>query len=106
MIQKSEPKIFVQLSSEIDSERFFQLSNNAKYEELHKPQGNFFFEVNSLLKAAELCKKFIDNYNLGSSNWNGGLVVDESFNFIARISFNGRIWDNEDWKIANEIELC
>jgi len=106
MILKKENKMFVQLSSEIDEEKFLQLSTNAKFEELHKPKGNVFFEVSSLKQAKELCQKFISEFNLGSSNWNGGRVVDDNYNFIAWISYNGRVWNNEDWKISKEIEVC
>jgi hypothetical protein len=26
--------------------------------------------------------------------------------FVANISYNGRVWDNENWQDAKEIELC
>lgn len=105
MIQKSENKMFVQLATAFDAYRFNQLSINAQIQELLKPDGNIFFEITSLNDASLLCRKFIDRFDLGSSNWVGGQVVDEQFNFIAKISYNGRIWDNEDWRKAKEI-LC
>ena len=105
MIQKRENKMFVQLSSRIDESRLDQMSRNAKIEEFLKPDGTTFIEVSSLKNASLLCKKFIDRFNLSSSNWMGGLIVDDNFNFIARVSFNGRVWDNEDWKNRKEIAI-
>jgi hypothetical protein len=107
MIQKRESKLFVQLSSTIDGSRFEEMSRNAKIEEILKPEGTVFVEVNSLQQAVKLCREFISRFNLGSSNWLGGLIVDDNFNFIARVSFNGRVWNNteENWKIAKEIAI-
>jgi len=70
-----------------------------------KPDGLVYFEVANLKEASILSRKFIEYFDLNSSNWTGGRVCDENFNFIAQISYNGRIWDNEDWKISKEIEL-
>lgn len=106
MNQIVSQRIFVQLASSIDEFRFDQMSNNAKIEELNKPVGNVFFEIKSIKEASELCQKFIRRFNLDSSNWDGGKVVNENFDFIARISYNGRVWDNENWQKAKEIELC
>lgn len=106
MLIKHQPKLFVQLSSSIDSYKLNQLSINSQIAELHKPDGNIFYEVSSIKEAVLICQTFIDSFNLGSSNWNGGLVIDETSNFIARISYNGRVWDNFDWTIAKEIEIC
>lgn len=107
MIQKRENKIFVQLSSSIDEARFEEMSRNAKIEELLKPNGTAFIEVNSIKQAVVLCSEFISRFNLGSSNWMGGLIVDDNFNFIARVSYNGKVWNNtiENWKIAKEITV-
>jgi hypothetical protein len=108
MIQKRENKMFVQLSSSIDAMHYMQMSRNEKIEELQKPNGTFFFEIESLKHGVKLCLDFISEFSLGSSNWMGGLVVDDNFNFVAHISYNGRIWDNteENWEIAKEISLC
>lgn len=97
--------IFVSLGSEIDSSRFSQMSTNAKVDELHKPNGFIYFEVKDILSAKKLCQSFIKEFNLGGSNWIGGRIVNENFKFIAKVSYNGRIWDNEDWNKAKEIEL-
>ena len=106
MIQLINQKMFVQLATSFDVGRFNQMSKNAQFEELNKPDGNIFFEINSIKEASELCSKFIDKYNLGSSNWAGGKIVNENFDFIATVSYNGRVWDNEDWFKAKEIAIC
>lgn len=107
MIQKRESKLFVQLSSTIDKSRFEEMSRNAKIEEFLKPEGTAFVEVNSLKQAVEFCREFISRFNLSSSNWLGGLIVDDNFNFVARVSYNGRVWNNteDNWKIAKEIAI-
>lgn len=97
--------IFVSLGSEIDLNRFFQMSSNVKIEELTKPNYFKYFEIENILSAKKLCQNFIDEFNLGSSDWIGGRIVDENFNFIARVSYNGNIWDNEDFSKAKKIEL-
>lgn len=98
-------KLFVQLSSAIADEKMPYLSTNAKIEEVNKPDGFAYFEVYSLKDASNLCQNFIKQYNLGSSNWTGGLVVDENQEFIAHISYNGRAWDHPNYFLAKEIEV-
>jgi hypothetical protein len=94
----------VSLGSEIDLHRFTQYSNNQKFEELQKPNGLVYFEVNNLLEAKNLTQKFINEFDLGGSNWIGGKVIDEENNFIARISYNGRVWESENHP-CKEIEI-
>jgi hypothetical protein len=97
-------KLFVSLGSEIDPHRFSQYSSNQKFEELQKPNGLVYFEVNNLLEAKILTQKFINEFDLGGSNWVGGKVIDEENNFIARISYNGRVWESENHP-CKEIEI-
>lgn len=99
--------MFIQLSSTIDESRLEEMSRNTKIEEYLKPDGTAFIEVYSLMEASSMCKKFIERFNLGNSNWRGGLVVDENFNFIARVSFNGKVWNDtdENWRISKEITI-
>lgn len=99
-----DKKLFVGLGSEIDPYRFPQFSTNQKYEELNKPSGLVYFEVNNLLEAKNLTQKFIKEYNLSGSNWVGGRVVDEDNYLIAYISYNGRIWESEEYP-SKEIVL-
>ncbi|MBC7651500.1 MAG: hypothetical protein H7101_07115 [Deinococcales bacterium] len=106
MLQKVTQKMFVQLSTYFDEERFSQMSRSEKIQELNRPKGNIFFQVSSLNDAVKLCNQFINRFNLGGSNWSGGMVINENFDFIATISYNGRVWDNKDWKIAKEVKIC
>src|SRR5690554_2833777 len=105
IISKNE-KIYVGLGSTIDFSRWESFSTNQKIDELYKPNCLIYYEVNSLTEAVNLTQKFIKEFRLGSSNWLGGRVLDGSMNFKAHISYNGRVWDNEDWKTAKEILLC
>ena len=105
MIVNKEIKIFVQLASFFDMDRFNQMSKNEKLSLLTNPNKTIFIEINSVKQAISICKEYIDKFNLGNSSWSGGMIVDEKFNFIANVSFNGRVWDNQDWRIAKEI-LC
>jgi hypothetical protein len=98
-------KIFVALGSTTDHGKWSSFSRNEAVQESLKPDGLVYYQVSSLKEASLLTQKFIDVFMLSSSNWIGGKVCDENFNFIAYISYNGRVWDNEDWKIAKEIEI-
>lgn len=105
MIVKKNTKMFVQLACNYDFERFEQLSRSEQLSVLQNPKESIFVEVDSFKKATILCSQYICKFNLGSSLWTGGLIVDENYNFIASVSYNGRVWDNEDWRKAKEI-LC
>jgi len=98
-------KLYVQLSSEIAYYKQSFYSNSQWLNELSKPNGCCYYEVQDLIEARKLCKAFIDNFDLGASNWRGGLVVDQNQRFVAMISYNGRIWDNQNWRQAKEIEV-
>jgi len=56
-------------------------------------------EVDSLQKASEVCSLYIGKWDLGGGNWNGGQVFAGDRQ-IARISYNGRIWDMTDKEIV------
>ena len=96
-LQIFDKKLFVSLGSAIDPHQFSQYSNNQKFVELQKPNGLVYFEVNDLLEAKNLTQKFIKEFDLGGSNWVGGRVIDEENNFIAQISYNGRVWESENY---------
>ena len=106
MTQLINNTMFVQLATNFDASRFNDLSKNEQLAELTKPNGNVFFEVKTIREASELCREFINKFNLGSSNWAGGKIVNENFDFIAIVSYNGRVWDNENWFQAKEIAIC
>lgn len=105
-IELKADKLYVGLGSTVDFSRWGSFSANERINELTKPDGLVYFEVSSLKEACDLTQKFIKEYRLGSSNWVGGIVLDYSLTFRAKTSYNGRIWDNEDWRVATEIELC
>lgn len=48
-------------------------------------------EVYYLEEASRVCRKYIEEWNLGGGNWIGGQVVTEEGKQIARIAYNGRI---------------
>jgi hypothetical protein len=106
VVPKQKEKLFVGLGSCIDVSRWDSFSSNDKFQQLQNPNGLVYFEVESLKAASELVNKFIKAYNLGSSSFDGGYVIDENMNFKAKVSYNGRVWDNEDWRVSKEIELC
>ena len=47
--QISQKKLYVSLGSSINPIRFSQYSTNQKFEELQKPNGLVYFEINSLI---------------------------------------------------------
>jgi len=51
-----------------------------------------FVEVPTMEEASGICKEYIAEWDLGGGNWSGGQVYDDKKQ-IARISYNGRIWD-------------
>ena len=54
----------------------------------------------SLKECSMHCLKYISMFNLGAGNWTGGQVQVDGCQ-VARISFNGRVWDMGE----NEIEI-
>lgn len=58
--------------------------------------------VTTKQEAAEACRKFIDDNQLGSGNWSGGDVFSEG-NLVARVSYNGRVWHLDD-EVCKTIE--
>ena len=55
-------------------------------------EANSWKKVGSIAEAAEACRKFITDNDLGGGNWSGGDVQDASGKLVARISYNGRAW--------------
>ena len=57
-------------------------------------------EVESLPAASAAVRQFIELNDFGSSDFMGGEVYDSSTNrLIAKISYNGRIWDAQGAEI-------
>src|SRR4051812_30730818 len=105
MLNTNNNKLYVQLASAFDISRLESFSKNQLVAEKSRPYGNCFYEVDDLKTAQILCTAFIKHFDLGASNWTGGLITNDTGNFVARISYNGRVWDNQDWKFSKEIEL-
>lgn len=61
----------------------------------------FRHEVDSFKDASRAVRHFIETNNLGSGNWTGGRIFDDAGKVIGRVSYNGRVWDNDD----NEIQI-
>lgn len=101
-IKKITSKFHVSLRSQIDISRLFQYSSIAQFEELQKPNDFEYYQTISLYEVQLSWLKFIETNNLGGSNWVGGIVVGIDKNFVAKISYNVRIWDNENWRLAKE----
>lgn len=53
--------------------------------------------VSSFKKASEVCRNFIENFELGSGNWTGGQIGNSQGEIIAHVSYNGRVWEGEVW---------
>ena len=52
--------------------------------------------VSSFKEASEKSRAFINKNGLGAGNWSGGDVIDEETgNIIARVSYNGRVWNGK-----------
>lgn len=97
--------LWVCLDSTVSPFRYFQLSENEKVEERLKDKENVYFQVSNLAEAREVCQRYIAHFNLGSSNWTGGRVINDNSEFVANISYNGRIWDSEEFKNTREIKI-
>lgn len=55
---------------------------------------NRLAQVSSLGEASRVCREFIREHELGGGNWSGGEVYWGA-EVVARISYNGRIWQVE-----------
>ena len=54
-------------------------------------------KVASLAEASRVCRAYLERSGAGSSGWSGGEVRDESWEVVARVSFNGRVWPPGAW---------
>lgn len=57
--------------------------------------GNLVNCVRTLREASERCRAYIDANDLGAGNWSGGKVYAMNGTQVARVSYNGRVWDME-----------
>lgn len=49
--------------------------------------------VDTLQEASAAVRRYLDTNDLGSGNWTGGDVTDETGAVVARVSYNGRLWN-------------
>ena len=63
-----------------------------------------WIEISSLKQASEVCSKFIEDHDLGGGNFTGG-EVREGEKIIARVSYNGRVWEPLQFSQAKEIQI-
>ena len=56
-------------------------------------------EVSTLWEASKKVRQYIELRSLGSSRCIGGKVYTDSGEFVARISYNGCIWDTNDEEV-------
>ena len=49
--------------------------------------------VTSWAEASRTARAYIEKYNLGAGNWPGAEIATFGGEPIARISYNGRVWD-------------
>lgn len=55
----------------------------------------------TLRMASEVCRAWIDANKLGGGNWTGGQVFNGKKQ-IARISYNGRVWDMNGQEVVSK----
>lgn len=59
-------------------------------------------KVETFKEASETCVKFIIDNDLGSGNWAGGDIKDDTGTVIAMVSYNGRVWKGSSLTGTNE----
>ena len=64
-------------------------------------EGKKTYPIQSFVEAVAVCRDYINRNGLGGGNWTGGQIL-KGKKQIARISFNGRIWDMEGNEISVE----
>lgn len=56
--------------------------------------------VDSLDQAAARCRAYCEELDLGGGNWAGGAIFEHGVQ-IARVSYNGRVWDLQGKEIPS-----
>lgn len=54
--------------------------------------------VSSLSEASKVCRGFIQDNDLGASNWAGGEIQD-GHAIVAKVSYNGHVWSPKGEKL-------
>jgi hypothetical protein len=63
-------------------------------------EGPAMRKVETFREAAAECRAYIERNGLGGGNWTGGQVFADKKTQVARVSFNGRVWDMEGKEIT------
>lgn len=37
-------------------------------------------------------RRYIERFNLGAGNWNGGKIILDDYSVVGYMSYNGRVW--------------
>lgn len=63
---------------------------------------NFESDVNSIAEVREIVYDLADTFDLGAStwDWDGSKLLKEN-KVIGRVSFNGRVWDENENEILD-----
>jgi hypothetical protein len=75
------------------------IQENGGYWSPGKRPRPIWVNVRDLAEARERCLHFIVHNDLGGGNFSGGEVRDDANKTIARVSYNGRVWDTNDKEI-------
>lgn len=54
------------------------------------------FATENIKDCSSVCMKYIQSRNYGASQWKGGTIRNRAGKKIGRVSYNGRIWDNNN----------
>lgn len=66
------------------------------------PKG-YWRDVATLAEASAACRAYICETELGAGNWAGGQVRDaQTREVVARVSYNGRVWDLDGKEIDTD----
>ena len=58
--------------------------------------GRLIEHCNSIEECQEKVREYINKYELGSGQWDGGKVFDEKDEYLGYISYNSRFWKKEN----------
>lgn len=67
---------------------------NFDFNERNTPADPATASASTFDECSKICRQYITDNDLGSGNWNGGQIIDENGNQVARVSYNGRIWES------------
>jgi hypothetical protein len=69
---------------------------NPDYGQTEAPAPEEKVPVKSFAEASARARRYIGRYELGGGNWAGGDILDEHNEVVGRVSYNGRVWRDDD----------